>query len=43
MPATTLVKDFAAKQSVKPTNTTEAKEQLLAKELFSPQLTHLLF
>ena len=38
-PATMLVNEVPTKQRVKPKTTTKAKQQSLAKEVFSPQKT----
>ena len=39
MPAITWVNKVSAKQRIKPTTTTNAKQQLLSKEIFSPIIT----
>ena len=39
MPRTTLMKEISAKQRVKPTTRTEAKQKFLSKELIRPIIT----
>ena len=39
MPAIKWVNKFSAKQRIKPTTTTNAKQQLLSREVFSPIIT----
>ena len=39
IPSNTLVNEVSARQRVKPTFTIKTKQQLLAKDVFSPQIT----
>ena len=39
IPSNTLVNEVSARQRVKPTITIKTKQQLLAKDVFSPQIT----